>query len=266
MGQVALLAARGPGGLEGSLGRKTWSRPTEGGAQYPRRCADRHSLRVSPRISVAGRLVRMMREVLMRSTHSSGGALRLAGALGLCLLAATPLHAQTTSASVFGSVNDTQGGMLPGATVTLTSRTQANTLTTTSDAQGRFVFPIVRPDAYTLRVSMEGFKTLERTNVVVNANDRFSDRSPHAGGGRGDGGGHRHRPRQRAAGARAASARTRWRTRPSRTSPTTAAPSSASRPSCRASFPGEQLGTGRAARPRCRAASRSTGSGRTPTT
>ena len=56
----------------------------------------------------------------------------------------------------------------------LTSRTQAYTLTTTSDAQGRFVFPIVRPDSYTLRVGMEGFKTLKRTNVVVNANDRFS--------------------------------------------------------------------------------------------
>ena len=85
-----------------------------------------------------------------------------------------PLHAQTASASVFGSVSDTQGGMLSGATVTLTSHTQANTLTATADDQGRFVFPIVRPDAYTLRASMEGFKTGERTNVVVNANDRFS--------------------------------------------------------------------------------------------
>jgi hypothetical protein len=110
----------------------------------------------------------------MRSPDSSGDALRLAGALGLCLLAAVPLHAQTTSASVFGSVVDTQGGVLPAATVTLTSRTQAYTLTTTSDSKGDFVFPIVRPDSYALRVSLEGFKTLERTNVVVNANDKFS--------------------------------------------------------------------------------------------
>jgi hypothetical protein len=110
----------------------------------------------------------------MCSTHSSGGALRLACVLGPCLLAATPLHAQTTSASVFGSVSDTQGGMLAGATVTLTSRTQAYTLTATSDNKGDFVFPIVRPDTYMLRVSMEGFKTLEWTNVVVNANDKLS--------------------------------------------------------------------------------------------
>ena len=42
------------------------------------------------------------------------------------LLAAYPAfsHAQTTSASVDGVVQDSQGGVLPGVTVTLTSRTQ----------------------------------------------------------------------------------------------------------------------------------------------
>ena len=84
------------------------------------------------------------------------------------------VEAQTTSASVSGSVQDAQGGVLPGVTVTLTSRTQGNVLTATTDDEGRFVFAIVRPDTYTLQVTLQGFKTLERTNVVVNANDRFS--------------------------------------------------------------------------------------------
>ncbi|HEY8549081.1 MAG TPA: carboxypeptidase regulatory-like domain-containing protein [Vicinamibacterales bacterium] len=103
---------------------------------------------------------------------------RLRGAALLLCLAmlgpAAPAPAQTTSASVSGAVQDAQGGMLPGVTVTLTSRTQGNTLTTTTDAEGRFVFSIVRPDTYSLQVSLEGFKTLERTNLVVNANDRLS--------------------------------------------------------------------------------------------
>ena len=47
-----------------------------------------------------------------------------------CLASATSLPAQTTSASVSGTVQDSQGGVLPGATVTLTSRTQGNALTT----------------------------------------------------------------------------------------------------------------------------------------
>jgi hypothetical protein len=95
--------------------------------------------------------------------------------MGLALVSLpTPLDAQTTSASVFGSVKDSQGLNLPGATATLTSRTQGNTVSATADDQGRFVFPIVRPDLYILRVSMQGFKTAERTNVQVNANDKFS--------------------------------------------------------------------------------------------
>ena len=84
------------------------------------------------------------------------------------------LRAQTTSASVSGAVQDSQGGVLPGVTVTLTSRTQGNVLTAVTDDGGRFVFPIVRPDTYTLQVTLQGFKTLERTNLVVNANDKLS--------------------------------------------------------------------------------------------
>jgi hypothetical protein len=95
--------------------------------------------------------------------------------VGLAWLASgPPLRAQTTSGAVFGSVQDSQGGILPDARVALTSNTQGDTLSTTADPQGRFVFPIVRPDRYTLRVSREGFKTLERSPVVVNANDRLS--------------------------------------------------------------------------------------------
>ena len=84
------------------------------------------------------------------------------------------LHAQTTSASVSGSIQDAQAGVLPGVTVTLTSKTQGNVLTAVTDEGGRFVFPIVRPDTYSLKVTLQGFKTLEKTNVVVNANDKLS--------------------------------------------------------------------------------------------
>ena len=99
-----------------------------------------------------------------------------ASALTGLMLAALPAaaKAQTTSASVTGSVQDAQGGALPGVAVTLTSRTQGNTATATTDAEGRFVFAIVRPDTYTLTAELQGFKKLERTNLVVNANDRLS--------------------------------------------------------------------------------------------
>ena len=99
-----------------------------------------------------------------------------ASALTGLMLAALPAaaRAQTTSASVSGSVQDAQGGALPGVAVVLTSRTQGNTATAVTDAEGRFVFAIVRPDTYTLSAELQGFKKLERTNLVVNANDRLS--------------------------------------------------------------------------------------------
>src|SRR5580765_5100654 len=113
-----------------------------------------------------------------------GGSMRfvrgLEGILCLALVALvfagypTVLRAQTTSATVSGTVQDSQGGVLPGVTVTLTSRTQGNVLTAVTDGGGRFVFPIVRPDTYTLQATLPGFKTAERTNMVVNANDKLS--------------------------------------------------------------------------------------------
>ena len=90
------------------------------------------------------------------------------------LVQASWVGAQSTSASVSGSVSDAQGGMLPGVTVTLTSTSQGNAQTATTDEAGRFVFPNVRPDSYTLQATLQGFKTLQRSNVVVNANDKFS--------------------------------------------------------------------------------------------
>jgi hypothetical protein len=97
-------------------------------------------------------------------------------ALAALIFAGNPtvLRAQTTSASVSGVVQDSQGGVLPGVTVTLTSGTQGNALTAVTDEGGRFVFPIVRPDRYTLQVALQGFKTLQRTNLIVNANDKLS--------------------------------------------------------------------------------------------
>ena len=53
------------------------------------------------------------------------------------------------------------------------STTALNAMTTTTDEGGRFVFPIVRPDTYTLQATLSGFKTLARSSMVVNANDKL---------------------------------------------------------------------------------------------
>jgi outer membrane receptor protein involved in Fe transport len=92
----------------------------------------------------------------------------------LALLTASPAVAQVSSGNVAGTVKDAQGGVVPGATVTLVSQTRGTTLDTTTNESGDFVFPTVAGDTYTVRVTMDGFKTLERRDVPVSPGDRVA--------------------------------------------------------------------------------------------
>jgi hypothetical protein len=82
-----------------------------------------------------------------------------------------PVSAQITSARVSGTVRDTSGGVVPGAMVILISDARKTQLEATCGGGGDFVFPTVQADTYTVRVTMDGFKTLERGNVVVHAGE-----------------------------------------------------------------------------------------------
>ncbi len=97
----------------------------------------------------------------------------VAAAMAFALTSALPASAQITTASVTGTVKDPQGAVIPGATVTLISETQG---TQSSDVftnnNGDFTFANIKPDRYTLQVTMEGFKTLKKSGIIVSAGDR----------------------------------------------------------------------------------------------
>src|SRR5688500_1206815 len=80
--------------------------------------------------------------------------------------------AQITSGSVFGSVRDTSGAVIPGATVVLISASRGTSVETSTNENGNFTFPNALGDTYTVRVTMDGFKTLERPNVPVSPGER----------------------------------------------------------------------------------------------
>ena len=89
----------------------------------------------------------------------------------VCLLAVTaflavPAQAQLTVGSVTGTVVDATGAVIPGATVTLTNQATGVTREQETSSTGTFAFERVRPGAYSLRVSMSGFKTYETTVEV----------------------------------------------------------------------------------------------------
>ena len=101
-------------------------------------------------------------------------AIRRWAAAALLVLSALPAAAQTTAGGVSGTVHDEQGAVIPGATATLTSNTRGTVLTAAINRSGDFVFATVPPDTYMLSVRADGFKAVERKNVVVNANDKLS--------------------------------------------------------------------------------------------
>jgi hypothetical protein len=88
-------------------------------------------------------------------------------------VAVSPALGQITTGTIVGTIKDSQGGVIPGATLTLTSESRGTQLVdATANASGDFVFANVPPDRYSIQVAMDGFKTLRRTGVTVSAGDR----------------------------------------------------------------------------------------------
>src|SRR4029434_9115119 len=74
-----------------------------------------------------------------------------------------------------GTVKDEQGGVIPGATVTLVSDTKGTKSTpVVTNTTGDFVFPNVSADVYTIQVEMTSFKTLRGSGVTVGAGVRVA--------------------------------------------------------------------------------------------
>jgi len=91
------------------------------------------------------------------------------------LFAAPRASAQVTTGTVSGTIKDAQGGVVPGATVVLTSEARGTQVApVTSNETGDFVIPNVTADTYTVEVTMPSFKTLLRKGVPVSGGDRVA--------------------------------------------------------------------------------------------
>jgi hypothetical protein len=80
--------------------------------------------------------------------------------------------AQTTTATLTGTVFDVSGAVVPGATVTLKSDTSGDLRDTVSNSEGYFSFAAVPPGTYTITVEKENFKTWEAKSIVLNSDDK----------------------------------------------------------------------------------------------
>jgi hypothetical protein len=86
------------------------------------------------------------------------------------LFAVTAANAQVQTGSIVGAVTDGSGAVLPGATVTLSGdRLIGGAQTAATDTNGTYRFDRLPPGDYALKFELQGFKTVERTEIRINA-------------------------------------------------------------------------------------------------
>src|ERR1700693_6207158 len=87
--------------------------------------------------------------------------------LALLLCALPALRAQTITASLGGSVVDPSGGAVPGAKVHIMNTNTNIETVLISGGLGEFLAPSLPPRAYSVRIEAAGFKTAQRTGLVL---------------------------------------------------------------------------------------------------
>ncbi len=75
------------------------------------------------------------------------------------VMLATLSFAQTPTGTFEGVVQDQQGAVLAGATVTVTSVSTRIEKKATTDSQGRYLMPFVLPGNYNVTVAATGFRS-----------------------------------------------------------------------------------------------------------
>jgi hypothetical protein len=98
---------------------------------------------------------------------------RLALGAALLMLSIAPVMAQVgTQGSILGTVVDSSGASLPGATVTVTNLDTGLVQTSVSDGAGNFEILALPIGPYSVGVSLDGFKTWQLERIVLTVGER----------------------------------------------------------------------------------------------
>lgn len=111
---------------------------------------------------------------MIRGLFDQFGTIRgalLTGIVVVALLVASAT-AQVITGDVLGTVSDSTGAIVSGATVTMTNVATSVTRTITTEANGEYTFNLVPPGQYSIAVKAQGFKTQTMTDVSVAAGVR----------------------------------------------------------------------------------------------
>jgi len=103
----------------------------------------------------------------IKRTTRWAGAVLLAALTVVILVGNHLAFGQLITGSVTGSVQDSLGAAIVGATIRLINTGTSASLTTTSDSSGNFQFQLLPSGVYTLETTNSGFKTFRREGIIV---------------------------------------------------------------------------------------------------
>jgi Carboxypeptidase regulatory-like domain/TonB dependent receptor len=88
-------------------------------------------------------------------------------ALFFLFVSSSSLQAQTQTGTITGTVTDSTGAVLVGSTVTITNEGTDVGQTTTTDAQGRYLVPLLPIGSYDVQAKLSGFQTVVHKGITV---------------------------------------------------------------------------------------------------
>ncbi|MFC6644626.1 carboxypeptidase regulatory-like domain-containing protein [Granulicella cerasi] len=93
--------------------------------------------------------------------------------LAVAILLSRAVLAQSDQGAVTGTVMDPQGAVVSGASVQLTQVDTGLVLTAKTNQGGVYVFSPIKIGNYSIKISHEGFQTVEKTALHLNVNQRL---------------------------------------------------------------------------------------------
>jgi hypothetical protein len=81
-----------------------------------------------------------------------------------------PVFSQGNAGRILGTLTDQSGGVMAGATVSVIDTQRGTTRTLTTNQSGEYNSPGLLPSTYTVRAEATGFKTIERTGIILEVN------------------------------------------------------------------------------------------------
>ena len=90
-----------------------------------------------------------------------------------CSTLGAPVFAQSTQATIVGTVTDASGAVVPNATITVTNTDANVTRVVTTDASGNYQILDLAAGHYRVQIAASGFSTEEETNLLLVARQQL---------------------------------------------------------------------------------------------